>query len=272
MRRMMEAGLVLALALTLMACRSTIQQGLDERQANEIVTLLGERSVSAQKRMDGGKKASWSIDVRPEDASEAVRVMAELGLPREKPAGFSELFGKGSLVPSAAEERARFLQATSGEMARTLEAFEGVVTARVHLVLPATGRPGQPTSPTKASAFLRVRPGASARLLARSDELRALIAGGAEGLSSDGVTVVVDEVVSAPAAASPPPATPTGARLRVLALALAVTVLLLALALILLTLKLRSLRCRLGKASVSPPHAAPEASAVAALARKVAAT
>ena len=50
---------------------------------------------------------------------------------RPRQDGFGEIFGKGSLVPTPTEERALYVEALSGELARTLESVEGVTSARV---------------------------------------------------------------------------------------------------------------------------------------------
>ena len=72
----------------------------------------------------------------PGDASRAQRLLSERELPRPRPPGFGEVFGKGSLVPTPTEEHALYLHALAGELARSLEAIDGVVGARVHLGLP----------------------------------------------------------------------------------------------------------------------------------------
>jgi type III secretion protein J len=241
---------LLAVTLLLAGCKARIQHGLDERQANELQTVLLERGLAARKVSEEGKKPSWAIEVDDEHAADAVRILAELGLPRPKTDSFNDVFGKGSLVPSATEERALYLQALSGELSRTLESMEGVTFARVHLVLPPAPRPGQPATPAKASAFLRVRPGSSERITQAREELKALVAGSVEGLSPEAVTLVVNEVSTL---VSPPPVDPSPlVRLRALAIALAGAVSLLALLMVLLTLRLRHYRRALEKVLSAP--------------------
>src|SRR5262249_29180791 len=94
------------------------------------------------------------------------------------------------------EQHALLVEAQSGELARTLEAVDGVVSARVHLVRPQPSRAGVPAAPTKAAVYLRAQPAAAAHLQAMRDELRALVAGSVEGLEPAAVTLVVSEVVS----------------------------------------------------------------------------
>ena len=194
----------LGLALMLAGCSARVQHGLDERQANEIQTVLVERGFRAWKVVEDGRPPTWAIEVDPADAADAVRVLAELGLPRARPAGVRELLKPG-LVPDPLEQHALLLEAQSGELSRTLEAVDGVVSARVHLVRPQPARAGAPVSPTKAAVFLRAQPTAGAHLEAMRDELRQLVAGSVEGLEQSSVTLVIAEVVSGVPPRAPEP-------------------------------------------------------------------
>jgi len=172
-----------------------VQHGLDERQANEIQTVLVERGFRARKAVEDGRPPTWAVEVEAVDAADAVRVLAEQGLPRARPAGVRELLKPG-LVPDPVEQHALLLEAQSGELARTLEAVDGVVSARVHLVLPQPSRNGAPSAPTKAAVYLRAQPASAPKIESMKDELRALVAGSVEGLEPAAVTFVVSEVVS----------------------------------------------------------------------------
>lgn len=185
----------LVLGVLAVGCSTQVQHGLDERQANEIQTVLLERGFRARKRVEEGRPPTWAVEVEPSDAADAVRVLAELGLPRPRPAGVRELLKPG-LVPDPLEQHALLLEAQSGELSRTLEAVDGVVSARVHLVRPQPTRAGVPAAPTKAAVYLRVQPAAATQLAVRRDELRALVAGSVEGLEPAAVTLVLSEVVT----------------------------------------------------------------------------
>jgi type III secretion protein J len=187
---------LMAMLGLVLGCSARVQHGLDERQANEIQTVLMERGFRARKVVEEGRPPTWAVEVEPPDAADAVRVLAELGLPRSRPAGVRELLKPG-LVPDPVEQHALLLEAESGELARTLEAVDGVLSARVHLVRPAPTRSGVPGAPTKAAVYLRARPAAATHLRAMQEELRALVAGSVEGLEPGAVTLVVSEVVSA---------------------------------------------------------------------------
>src|SRR4029079_8098004 len=93
------------------------------------------------------------------DAVRALELLRAAGLPRGQRTGFAEVYGQPSLVPTATEERARYVEALSGEIERTLETVDGVVSARVHLVLEESDPlDGKSRVPAQAAVLLKTRP------------------------------------------------------------------------------------------------------------------
>ena len=264
----MKRGIWLMAVLLLAGCSTQIQHGLDEKQANEMQTALGERGIQAQKVAEQGKKPTWALQVDDDRATEAVRILTELGLPRARPQGFDDVFGKSSLVPTATEERVRYEEALSGELARTLEAMDGVISARVHLVVPTQPRSGQAPTASKASAFIRVQPGAAERIRDQKADLQALIAGSVEGLSTDAVALVIDEAAAPAVEPMPTPAPQSDSRLRAVVLGLGAAVSAMGLLLVLLAVRMR--RMKAAAAAVKPAPAQKPANPQPPAARKAA--
>ncbi|MFY3742819.1 secretion protein [Anaeromyxobacter sp. Red801] len=214
------ASLALPLALALAGCSGeALLHGLDEPQANDVLVALDEGGIAAEKAREDGADGGWEVRVAAADASRARRVLAERELPRQRPAGFDAVLAKGSMVPTATEEHAMYLHALSGELARSIEAIDGVVGARVHLGLPQADpfRPGERPAP-RAAVLVRCRAAACAAVRALEPGLRALVAGAADGLDAAAVSVVFAE---APQASAPPPAPRRGRSPVLLALAAA---------------------------------------------------
>jgi type III secretion protein J len=195
------AALILACAL---GCSGVeIQHGLDERQANQILLTLDQAGLSADKLKDeGGREATFKVRVARADAAHAWRVLKAHELPRDRPKGLLEVFGQPSLIPTATQERALHLTALCGELARTLETIDGVLTARVHVTLPEDNplREGAERTRPTAAVLIKARPGAAVG----EDEVRRLVAGSVDGLDPAKVSVVIT------AAATPPPAAAAG--------------------------------------------------------------
>jgi type III secretion protein J len=194
---------------------------LDEGQANQVLVALGDAGVSARKSRDAGDEATFEVTVRQVEAARARGVLSARELPRVRAPGFGDLFGSAGLVPSPLEEHARYLHALSGELSRTVEALEGVVSARVHLALPVPDplRPEARRAP-RASVLVKCAPGARGRLEEQADGLRRLVSGAAEGLEPAAVAVVISE--SAPPPPRPPERLASRTWLAGSALALAV--------------------------------------------------
>ena len=72
--------LFLSAVLTASSCASRIQHGLDERDANELVSVLTSRGLDARKVSEKGKKVTWAIEVDDDRATEAMGLLAELKL------------------------------------------------------------------------------------------------------------------------------------------------------------------------------------------------
>ena len=243
--------LLLAPLLLAAGCRDTIQHRLDERQANELQTVLLERGLDARKVIEPGKKPTWSIEVPEAQGADAVRILAELGLPRLEPEAGCDVFGTGGLIRTPVEEQVCRLQVLERGLEKTLQSLEGVLIARVHLVVPPPPRPGQAATPSKASVLLRVQPGQAAALRGSRDSLRALVAGGVEGLPLEAVSLMVDEVSTRVAAPAPP--APVHLRLRLLLAGLGAAVTGLAVALALLAMRLRHARAQVERSLAPTP-------------------
>lgn len=255
------------LLLCATGCQERIQHALDERQANELQRVLIERGLDARKVPETGKKPTWAIEVREEQSSDAVRILAELGLPRPVEEEGCDVFGGGGLVRTPVEEQLCRVRVMEQGLEKTLQTVEGVHLARVHLVVPPPPRPGQPPVPAKASALLRAAPGHAEALKGSREVLRALLAGGVEGLSPEAVSLMVDEVSTQ--VVTPPPVSSPLTRLRVLLAVLCLAVTALSMGLIWTVLRLRGLRDQeAARVSVPPTPARPVVTAGAA--RKVA--
>ncbi len=249
-RRGIGAALALAAVMAVAAgCSTNILHGIDERAANDATAALERAGIGAEKVADEGSSgsgASYTIRVAHGDGTRALDLLRALGLPRDKRRGFTETYGQPSLIPTPSEERARYLDATAGEIERTLETVDGVVSARVHLVLEETDPlavDARPKSAARAAVLLKARPGAAPIAVA---DVQKLVAGSVAGLDAAAVGVVITaaadpgEVAAAMLAPLGPLRVTPGTR-PLLVGALAVVLLLLALLAVLLLVTARRL-------------------------------
>lgn len=199
MDRRRATPLALSLALAAGCAREELLHGLEERQANEVLVALDDGGVAASKSREDGAEERWRVDVDAGDAARAQRLLAERELPRARPPGVAEVFGKGSMVPTPTEEHALLLHALAGELARSVEAVDGVVAARVHVGLrqPDPLRPGERVAP-RASVLVKCRPASCAGVRSLEPGLRAMVAGAVDGLDPSAVALVIAEAAEAP--------------------------------------------------------------------------
>jgi len=208
---MRSAVVAVGAALFAAGCSANVLHSVDERSANEATAALEQVGIGAEKLPEDGSAAgtgaSYTVRVARGDGTRAVDLLRALGLPRERRRGFTETYGQPSLIPTPSEERARYLDALAGEIERTLEAVDGVVSARVHLVLEESdplGPDAKPRNPARAAVLLKARPG---RAPLSEREVQKLVAGSVAGLDPAAVAVVTTAAADPGDAAASPLAT-----------------------------------------------------------------
>lgn len=155
MRRQLINSLGLMLVvLMLQACGSRIHlfQDLDEADANEIYSVLLDSGIPAQKEP---VKGGVAITVPQRMSGAALMVLKARGLPKSKRGSIGEIFKKEGMISSPLEEKARYLFALSQELEQTLLTIDGVISARVHLVLPERPAPGEQLIPSSVAVFVK---------------------------------------------------------------------------------------------------------------------
>lgn len=199
--------LIALTAVLLTACKDqTLYGDLTERQANEVVAALRDGGIDAQKMRED---KAYAVHVGADNFSSAVQLMRAQGLPRESYDTLGGVFKREGFVSTPLEERARLLYALSQELSNTVASIDGVVSARVHLVVPEKHPLDDKPKPAAASVFIKHRPDVD--LAALTPKIRALIINSVEGLPADKVTVALFPANPAPAAPVAAIATPTQA-------------------------------------------------------------
>lgn len=178
-------GVGLAVSLLLAGCQEFLYSQLSEQEANEVYTALARAGVPASKTVVD--KRNWGIQVRAEDIPRAVEALDRVGLPRTRFSNLGEMFKREGIVSTPNEERVRFLYGVSQELSQTLSTIDGVVSARVHIVMPQNDPLADHAKPSSASVFIKHR--ADIDLQPMLSSIRSLVLRSVEGLSHDTVYV-----------------------------------------------------------------------------------
>jgi type III secretion protein J len=191
-------AIMMALSLCFLAsCSQELQHGLTEEQANEMVVTLNNNGIGATKVMVPGEVPSFTLTVPKRDSSRAWEILQSNNLPKPPSKGFGEVFSKTSLIPTAVEEKAMYMQAVMGELEKTLMTISGVVEARVHVVLPESDvlkEELQGPTLTKAAILLKYKPDRNGAIPYKEDDVKSLVANSVEGLKPADVAVVSSEI------------------------------------------------------------------------------
>ncbi|MBK4733235.1 type III secretion inner membrane ring lipoprotein SctJ [Noviherbaspirillum sp. DKR-6] len=160
---------------------------ITEDEANDVVGVLVDAGIDARKAP--GKEGMVSVNIDQAQISKAISLLHFEGLPRERFAKMGEVFRKEGLISSPLEERARYLWALSQELSSTISQIDGVLKARVHVVLPERSTGSDPAMPSSAAVFIKHR-----RQLALDEiipQIKRLVSNSIPGLTAEKVSVVM---------------------------------------------------------------------------------
>ena len=160
----------------------TLYIGLDRDDINRMAIVLGEAGIA----YDIGSEGS-SVSVAAGKSAQARMILAEKGLPGSSGAGYELFDNLGSLGLTSFMQQVTLVRALEGEIARSIQAINGVKAARVHIVMaePSNFRRAQ-NQPT-ASVIVRTNGTDMSRTAAA---IRHMVASAVPGLTTENVTVL----------------------------------------------------------------------------------
>ena len=174
-------------SLLITACKDQLYTRLSETEANNIVGLLLSAGIDASKA--ASEENMWMVMVERAEFGRAVNVLREDDFPHEAVSGLGEVFRKEGLVSSPTEERARLIHALSQELSRTLSKIDGVIVARVHVVIAPPDPISERQRPSSVSVFIKHR--GDADLARHIPQIKALVLNGIEGSLPDTISVAL---------------------------------------------------------------------------------
>jgi len=166
---------------------STLYSGLEESQANAVIAALIDAGMDANK--DPGDEGTWNVTIKHSDFAAAANLCNRRGLPRRNFIGVGEAFKKTGMVSSPSEERIRFMDAIAQDLSRTISMIDGVVDARVHVVLPENDPFAKNVLPSSAAVAIRSR--WDADLTDVVPQVKSLVKNAIEGVAYEKISVTI---------------------------------------------------------------------------------
>lgn len=186
--RVRRSAAIAVLALTLAACNSQLYGGLSDREANAMVAVLAQSGIKATRT--ASQDGSYSINVGTGDVADAISILAAQGYPKQRFADLGDVFRDDGLVSTPFKERARFNFAISQELSKSISDIEGVLTARVHVVIPEKSAIARSqTDAATASVFIHLD--GTRDMTARIPVIKQLVAHAVPGLTYENVAVAM---------------------------------------------------------------------------------
>ncbi len=194
----LRIAILTLICLTLTSClKHELQSGLTEAEAQEIIIVLQEHGLEADRSLTAKDREAptWTVSLKGgnQNLVAAWRILQENGLPRPRVKGFEETYANPGLIPTAGEEKAKMMQGLTGEISRTLKSVARVIDVRVHVVLPENSAllDKSQWAPATASVLMKYQ-GDQPPLTV--PEVKQLVSKGVEGLQADNIAVVMKKV------------------------------------------------------------------------------
>ena len=189
--------MLLAACLCLAACKMEVYGGLSEDQASLMLGTLLKRGIDVVKEDKG--KNGFTILVEENQLVQALDILQENSLPQEKYKNIGEVFTGQGMISSPSEEDARMAYAIAQELSETFSRIDGVLTARVHVVMGKVDEAVNLRISPSVGVFIRHNPDST--VVNMVSKIREISARSVPGLVADNVSVMlvpVRETVTVP--------------------------------------------------------------------------
>jgi type III secretion protein J len=186
LQRLTVICLVLS-TMMVIGCNEVLYSNLQEKEINEMMAILLRKGIACQKMP--GQEERWSLTVEAGEMARAIEVLMINGYPKESFVSIGDVFKKEGLVSSPLEERIRFIHALSQEVSDTISRIDGILSCKVHVVLPKNDPLAEKLVPSSASVFIKHKAGAD--LDSQILKVKELVVNSIEGLDYKKVSLAL---------------------------------------------------------------------------------
>ncbi|MEE9339448.1 MAG: type III secretion inner membrane ring lipoprotein SctJ, partial [Methylococcaceae bacterium] len=177
----------LMILLLLTGCKEDLYSNLSENEAVQMWAVLLRNKIDSEKF--NTKDGAFGIRVETDQISEAVQILKGCGFPKSEYKDMGSLFKKEGLISSPIEEKARYIHGLSQSLGETLSQIDGVIIARVHIVLPDENPFSGSIKPSAASIFIKHR--SDSEFSDIKSKIKQIVAKSIEGLQYNQVAVAL---------------------------------------------------------------------------------
>jgi type III secretion protein J len=181
------------------ATQTTIVNNVSEREANQIVVLLASKGIPAEKSEAAAAAgqtgaSTYNVSVPSSQVTEALAILNSAGLPRTKGTSLLDLFGTQGLVPSDLQDRIRYQEGLSAQLATTIRKMDGIIDADVQITFP---QDEETEKELTASVYVKHRGILDNPNSLTITKIKRLVASAIPGLTPENVSVVTDRAIYA---------------------------------------------------------------------------
>ncbi|MCH1429638.1 MAG: hypothetical protein L7U87_02645 [Chlamydiales bacterium] len=193
--KLLIIGLLVSTILCSCESSSIIINGVDEREANEILVTLYTANIPAEKLEATGKEIAWNISVPKSKKIAALAILTRRGFPRSKRDSILQIINRSSgLVPSDTTEELKFREGKARQIENTILKMDGIIDASVEISYPKDDplNPGKKKADLTASVYVKLEGplDPNNQLVSR---IKRLVSSSINGLEFENVTVITDQ-------------------------------------------------------------------------------
>lgn len=204
-RKLLAKFLLIASLFTLTGCDTELISNVSERQANEIIALLEQNNIDAQKIR--GDKGVFSIRVDKNYMSDSVELLTAHNLPSAEDVEIADQFPADAMVSTPLGEKARLISAVEQRLGQTIRELDNVTTARVHLSYPLEGNSDAQALPSSVSVLIIYKNAINEAEYI--DKVKRLVKNSISNIQYENISVVIFKRTDTIKPSKPAPSTPS---------------------------------------------------------------
>lgn len=187
LRKIVRHLVMVGFCFSLVACKQILYKEVAEQEANEMLEVLYSNNIDAKKEYITNETVTVLVDSK--DFNRAISILKRKGYPKKKFKSVGDVFSESSLIPSALEEKAKYVYAIEQSLSNTISNLDGVLSSRVHIVYPERDNKNAMISQATASVFIKYNP--SYDLQGITPKIKLLVSNAVNDLEYDKVSVTL---------------------------------------------------------------------------------